>query len=90
MSEYTDPYRLTESQPDDPESINQARGTQDPLDAARARLNAAYETAREKSSQALRQAEAYVRKSPIEAVGYAAGISAVIGLVAGLLIGRKD
>jgi ElaB/YqjD/DUF883 family membrane-anchored ribosome-binding protein len=90
MSEYTDPYRQTESQPYDPESIDQTRGTQDPLDAARARLNAAYESAREKSSQALRQAEAYVRKSPFEAVGYAAGISAVIGLVAGLLIGRKD
>lgn len=88
MSEYNEHYR--ESQPYEPESIDQTGGTQDPLDAARARLNAAYETAREKSSQALKQAEAYVRKSPLEAVGYAAGISAVIGLVAGLLIGRKD
>jgi ElaB/YqjD/DUF883 family membrane-anchored ribosome-binding protein len=90
MSEYNEHYRETESQPYEPESIGQTTGAQDPLEAARARLNAAYETAREKSTQALKQAEAYVRKSPLEAVGYAAGISAVIGLVAGLLIGRRD
>jgi ElaB/YqjD/DUF883 family membrane-anchored ribosome-binding protein len=90
MSEYNENYRETESQPYEPESLSETGGAQDPLDAARARLNAAYEIAREKSSEALKQAEAYVRKSPLEAVGYAAGISAVIGLVAGLLIGRKD
>jgi ElaB/YqjD/DUF883 family membrane-anchored ribosome-binding protein len=92
MSEhnYNDRYPGSANDADEQESTGQYGGTQDALNSARARLNAAYETTREKSTQALKQAEEYVRKSPLEAVGYAAGIAAVIGLVAGLLLGRKD
>jgi len=60
------------------------------LSAARERLNAAYETTREKSYRAFEEAEGYVRKSPLEAVGYAAAVGAVLGLIAGLILGRKD
>jgi ElaB/YqjD/DUF883 family membrane-anchored ribosome-binding protein len=92
MSEYnpSDRYIGSANDADDKEWTGQSGGTQDALNAARARLNAAYEATREKSTQALKQAEDYVRKSPLEAVGYAAGIAAVVGLVAGLLLGRKD
>jgi ElaB/YqjD/DUF883 family membrane-anchored ribosome-binding protein len=83
MSEYysTDPHDPREGG----ESHNQER-----LDAAREALNTAFRTAREKSSAACEEAEAYIRRSPLEAVGYAAGIGAVIGLVAGLLLHRRD
>jgi ElaB/YqjD/DUF883 family membrane-anchored ribosome-binding protein len=57
--------------------------------AARDKMNAAYETARKKSGEAYEQAEAYVRKSPMEAVGYAAAVGAVLGLIIGMLMGRR-
>jgi len=63
---------------------------QDALSAARERLNAAYEAARQKSSRAFEDAESCVRKSPLGAVGYAAAVGAVLGLIAGLVLGRKD
>lgn len=88
QSNYTDPYGRTADTNE--ESIGQSSGTEEALNAARARLNAAYEATREKSSQAIKQAEDYVRKSPLQALGYAAGIAVVIGLVTGLLLGRKD
>ena len=83
MAEYysTDPH--------DPREGGQSEN-QDPLESARETLNAAFRTACEKSSAACEEAEAYIRKSPLEAVGYAAGIGAVLGLVAGLLLHRKD
>lgn len=91
MSEYNYNDRYSDPANDaDQQSSTQSGNTQEALDAARQRLNAAYQTTREKSAQALKQAEEYVRKSPLEAVGYAAGIAAVIGLVAGLFLGRKD
>jgi ElaB/YqjD/DUF883 family membrane-anchored ribosome-binding protein len=88
-SNYNDPYPGSANDADQ-EPGTESGGSQEALNAARERLSAAYETTREKSAQALKQAEEYVRKSPLEAVGYAAGIAAVIGLVAGLLLGRKD
>jgi len=77
MSEYdsTDAYG--------PESLGSSGQNQDRLKAARDSINAAFATAREKSSEACEQAEAYIRKSPMEAVGYAAGIGAILGLVIG-------
>jgi ElaB/YqjD/DUF883 family membrane-anchored ribosome-binding protein len=71
-----------------PESLGGSAANEDRLKAARDSINAAFETAREKSSQACEQAEAYIRNSPMEAVGYAAGIGAILGLVVGMLMGR--
>jgi ElaB/YqjD/DUF883 family membrane-anchored ribosome-binding protein len=84
MSEYysTDPH--------DPREGGGESQNQDHLEAAREALNSALRTAREKSSAACEEAEAFIRRSPLEAVGYAAGIGAVIGLVAGLLMHRRD
>jgi ElaB/YqjD/DUF883 family membrane-anchored ribosome-binding protein len=62
---------------------------EDRLHAARDALDATFRAAREKSSAACAEAEAYIRNSPLEAVGYAAGIGAVVGLVAGLLLHRR-
>jgi ElaB/YqjD/DUF883 family membrane-anchored ribosome-binding protein len=73
----------------DYESLGGSNENQDRLKAARENINAAYENARKKSSEAYEQAEAYVRKSPMEAVGYAAGAGAVLGLIIGMMMGRR-
>jgi ElaB/YqjD/DUF883 family membrane-anchored ribosome-binding protein len=82
MSEYdsTDPH--------DPRGTAE-RAEGDRLDAAREALNAALQTAREKSTALCEQADIYIRKSPLEAVGYAAAIGAVVGFVAGVLAHRR-
>jgi ElaB/YqjD/DUF883 family membrane-anchored ribosome-binding protein len=59
------------------------------IEAARERLKAAYATAREKSARVIGQTEEYTRKSPLQALGYAAGAGAVLGLLAALLLGGK-
>ena len=83
MSGYdTDPY--------DPRSAYDSTQNQDRLNAARDTLNAAFETAREKASAACEEAQAYIRKSPLEAVGVAAGIGAILGMVVGVLVSRRD
>ena len=64
-------------------------GNEDKLKAAQDKINTAFESAREKSAEACEQAEAYIRKSPLEAVGLAAGIGAILGLVVGLFGGRR-
>ena len=74
---------------DDPREAQEGGQFENTLDSAREALDAAFRTAREKSSAACEEAEAYIRKSPLEAVGYAAGIGAVLGLVAGLLLHRR-
>jgi ElaB/YqjD/DUF883 family membrane-anchored ribosome-binding protein len=71
------------------ESLGGSAENQDRLKAARDNMNAAYDTARKKSGEAYEQAESYIRNSPMEAVGYAAGIGAVLGLVVGMLMGRR-
>ena len=63
---------------------------QDRLKATRDTLNDLFETVREKSSQACEEGQAYIRKSPMEAVGIAAGAGAVLGLVVGVLLARRD
>jgi ElaB/YqjD/DUF883 family membrane-anchored ribosome-binding protein len=62
---------------------------QDRLRAARDNMNAAFDTARQKSGEAYEQAESYIRNSPMEAVGYAAAIGAVLGLIVGMMMGRR-
>ena len=58
-------------------------------DAARTQLNDAYQTARQKSDEALTQIEGRIRERPLEGAGYAAAIGAAVGLVIGLLLGRR-
>lgn len=71
------------------ESLGGSNDNQDRLKAARDSMNAAFETARKKSGEAYDQAETYIRNSPMEAIGYAAGVGAVIGLIVGMLMRRS-
>jgi len=59
-------------------------------DTARTQLNDAYQTARQKSDEALTQIEGRIRERPLEGAGYAAAIGAAVGLVIGLLLGRRE
>ena len=77
----TDPYN--------PSATGRSSENKDTLNSARAGVNAAFQTARDKSGDAYEQAEGYIRKSPLEAVGYAAGFGAVLGLIIGMLMGRR-
>ena len=71
------------------ESLGGSNDNQDRLKAARDNMNAAFETARKKSGEAYDQAESYIRNSPMEAIGYAAGVGAVLGLIVGILMSRR-
>ena len=88
MADYTRPD-YTPGDPNDMDPGGQSTGTTADLEAARERLRTAYASAREKSTRAIGQAEEYTRKSPLEALGYAAAAGAVLGLLAGVLFGRK-
>ena len=83
MSEYTP------ADPNDVGPSNHSADTSANFEAARERLKAAYATAREKSARAIGRTEEYTRKSPLEALGYAAGAGAVLGLLAALLFSGK-
>ena len=84
MSEYYD------TDPHNPRPEGESTKNQDRLNATTDTLNELFETAREKSRQACEEATAYIRKSPMEAVGIAAGAGAVLGLVVGVLLARRD
>ena len=66
---------------------NPGGSIQDAMEASRNRLTAAYTAMQERSNQVLHGAEGYIQERPIQAVIYAASIGAVIGLVAGLMLG---
>lgn len=68
---------------------NPGGSIQDAMDASRHRLSAAYAAMQERSSQALHGAEGYIQQKPFQAVIYAASVGAVIGLVAGLMLGGE-
>ena len=55
------------------------------LDSARARLKAMQGSAAEMGEEAVKATETYVRDNPWQAIGIAAGV----GLVLGLLISRR-
>ena len=50
---------------------------------------AAYTSVQQRSNEVLQGAEGYIQHRPIQSVIYAASIGAVIGLVAGLLLGGE-
>ena len=69
---------------------NPGGSIQDAMEASRNRLTSAYAAMQERSNQMLQGAEGYIQQRPMQAVIYAASIGAVIGLVAGLMLGGSD
>jgi ElaB/YqjD/DUF883 family membrane-anchored ribosome-binding protein len=71
---------------------NPGGSIQEAMEASRARLASAYTAVQERSSAMLNDAEGFIQHRPFQAVIYAASIGAVIGLVAGLILGgdRSD
>ena len=68
---------------------NPGGSIQDAMEASRSRLSSAYATMQERSNQVLQGAERYVQNRPFQAVIYAASVGAVIGFVAGMLLGGE-
>ena len=68
---------------------NPGGSIQDAMETSRNRLSAAYAAMQERSNQMLQGAERYVQERPFQAVIYAASVGAVIGFVAGLLLGGE-
>ena len=68
---------------------NPGGSIQDAMDASRSKLAAAYSSVQQRSNEVLQGAEGYIQERPFQAVIYAASIGAVIGLVAGLLLGGE-
>ena len=66
---------------------NPGGSIQDAMEASRNKLQAAYAAMQERSNQVLTGAEGYIQERPFQSVIYAASIGAVIGLVAGLMLG---
>ena len=71
---------------------NPGGSIQDAMDASRNRLASAYSAVQERSNAMLHDAEGFIQERPFQAVIYAASIGAVVGLVAGLILGgdRSD
>ena len=71
---------------------NPGGSIQHAMEASRNRLASAYSTVQERSNAVLHDAEGFIQDRPFQAVIYAASIGAVIGLVAGLILGgdRSD
>lgn len=68
---------------------NPGGSIQDAMDASRTRLNDAYAAVQQRSNEILEDAEGYIQRRPVQAVIYAASIGAVIGLVAGMILGER-
>ena len=68
---------------------NPGGSIQDAMEASRSRLASAYSSVQQRSTEVMQGAEGYIQERPFQAVIYAASIGAVIGLVAGLLLGGE-
>ena len=78
-------------QTDEQRAIGNPGGSiQDAMEASRNRLQSAYTALQERSNQMLQGAEGYIQNRPVQAMIYAASIGAVIGLVAGLMLGGTE
>ena len=69
---------------------NPGGSIQQAMDASRNRISSAYSALQERSNDVLHGAEGFIQNRPFQAVIYAASIGAVIGLVAGLMLGGSD
>jgi ElaB/YqjD/DUF883 family membrane-anchored ribosome-binding protein len=77
-------------QADQTKAIGNPGGSiQDAMEASRNRLTSAYNALHERSNQMLQGAEGYIQNRPLQAMIYAASVGAVIGLVAGLMLGAE-
>jgi ElaB/YqjD/DUF883 family membrane-anchored ribosome-binding protein len=83
------PNQTSESgQADQTKAIGNPGGSiQEAMEASRTRLTSAYNALQERSNQMLQGAESYIQNRPLQAVIYAASVGAVVGLVAGLMLG---
>jgi ElaB/YqjD/DUF883 family membrane-anchored ribosome-binding protein len=73
---------------DEPNAIGNPGGSiQEAMDGSQSRLKTAYASVQERSNQMLRDAEGYIQNRPLQAVIYAASVGAVVGFVAGMLLG---
>jgi ElaB/YqjD/DUF883 family membrane-anchored ribosome-binding protein len=68
---------------------NPGGSIQDAMEASRSRLAGAYSTMQQRSNEMLQGAEGYIQNRPFQSLIYAASVGAVIGLVAGLLLGGE-
>ncbi len=66
---------------------NPGGSIQNAMDAGRNRLSSAYESVQHRSHEAMESAEGFIHERPWQAVIYAASVGAVIGLVAGMMLG---
>ena len=66
---------------------NPGGSIQDAMDASRNKLASAYSAVQERSNAMIHDAEGFIQERPFQAVIYAASIGAVVGLVAGLILG---
>ena len=69
---------------------NPGGSIQDAMEASRTKLTSAYETVQQRSNEVLEEACSYVERHPMQAVIYAASVGAVVGLVAGLILGERN
>jgi hypothetical protein len=69
---------------------NPGGSIQQAMEASRNRLSSAYSTVQQRSNEALESAEGFIHARPWQAVIYAASIGAVIGLVAGMMLGGSE
>jgi ElaB/YqjD/DUF883 family membrane-anchored ribosome-binding protein len=83
-------YGSTQSSGQGASAVGNPGGSiQDAMDASRSKLAAAYAAMQERSNQALSGAQGYIQERPLQSVIYAASIGAVIGFVAGMLLGGE-
>jgi ElaB/YqjD/DUF883 family membrane-anchored ribosome-binding protein len=68
---------------------NPGGSIQDAMEASRSRLAAVRDTVQQRSTEVLQGAEGYIQERPFQAIIYAASVGAVIGLVAGLMLGGE-
>lgn len=68
---------------------NPGGSIQDAMEASRSRLASACSAMQQRSNEVLHGAEGYIQERPFQAIIYAASVGAVIGLVAGLLLGAS-
>ena len=68
---------------------NPGGSIQHAMDSSRNRLSSAYSALQSRSTDVLQGAEGFIQNRPFQAVIYAASIGAVIGFVAGLMLGGE-
>ena len=66
-----------------------AARAQQALEPLRAQAVDAYSSAQQRSTEAIEAAEEYIKRSPLRAVAYTAGIAALLGIVGAALMGRR-